>query len=89
MTHCNLFSLLTILLYVTNASSIFYVNQQTTVDPANADGSENLPFSNISSVFAKYPNISDFVFYLVKTDSAYTFFDDIPNNSQILIETTP
>ena len=88
-TLCDFLYLWTILLFSTNASPIFYVNQQTTVDPANADGSENLPFANISSAFIKYPNIPDFVFYLVETDSAYSLFDVLPNNSQITIESLP
>ena len=88
MIFSNLFLDITFILvfYIGNAG-IFYVNQQITADPAFADGSWTLPFSNLSSAIIKNQNISDFVLILVNTVSAYKFPDGLPDNSNISIET--
>ena len=88
MIFSNLFLDITFFLvfYIGNAG-IFYVNQQTTADPAFADGSWSLPFSNLSSAIIKNQHISDFVLILVNTVSAYKFPDGLPDNSNISIET--
>ena len=76
------------MLFYANSSSVFYVNQETEVDPAISDGSWAFPFVNISSTLVRNPNFSDFLLILVKTDLPYLFPDALPNNSQILIQTS-
>ena len=74
-----------LIFYIGNAG-IFYVNQQSTADPAFEVGSWTLPFANLSSAIIKNQNISDFVLILANTVSAYKFPDSLPENSKISIE---
>ena len=88
MNFWNIFFLLAILFPfpIKNASTVYYVNQLTNCDPTISDGSSNFPFSNISSAIIKYPNVSNFDFILVNTNSPYDFPIILPDISQIIIE---
>ena len=87
MKFCIFYIPFAILLFYANSSSVFYVNQESTVDPDIADGSWSFPFIDIGSSLMSNRNITDFVIYLVNTDSSYEFPDNLPDNSQISIQT--
>ena len=89
MLFCNIFLLFAILLqFAFSNANFYYIDQLTSVDPAIADGSSDLPFSNISTAIIKNPDVLDFDLILVKTDSGYEFPNDIPDNTQIKIESS-
>ena len=84
-----LFFILAIQLFSTlNAISVFYIDQQSTIDPETSDGSQDLPFLDINSAFLN-ANISEFTLFLVNSDSFYQFPNSFPDNCEIIIQPWP